>query len=185
LSTDRLVINNFKSYGGEHVVGPFKPFTAVIGPNGSGKSNIMDAISFVLGVQSNKLRGDKLSDLIHSRETFDVEKVKAGERADDKERATRSAYVEIVYRTHKDAAHAECRELLFRRGLNPKGVSTFYFNGRVVKWDRYNDELAKIGVITRARNFLVFQGDVESVGNASQRNGNCVMQRNDLRRCAA
>jgi structural maintenance of chromosome 1 len=34
------------------VIGPFRDFTAIIGPNGSGKSNLMDAISFVLGVQS-------------------------------------------------------------------------------------------------------------------------------------
>jgi len=46
----RLEISNFKSYKDE-VVGPFLPFTSIIGPNGSGKSNIMDAISFVLGVK--------------------------------------------------------------------------------------------------------------------------------------
>ena len=40
----RLEIENFKSYKGKHVVGPFSRFTAVVGPNGSGKSNIMDAI---------------------------------------------------------------------------------------------------------------------------------------------
>lgn len=33
---DRLVIENFKSYGGRHTIGPFKTFTAVIGPNGAG-----------------------------------------------------------------------------------------------------------------------------------------------------
>lgn len=29
-----------------------RPFTTIIGPNGSGKSNVMDAISFVLGVRT-------------------------------------------------------------------------------------------------------------------------------------
>ena len=51
-SIDRLEIENFKSYRGHQKVGPFKNFTAVIGPNGSGKSNLMDAISFVLGVRT-------------------------------------------------------------------------------------------------------------------------------------
>ena len=37
--------------------GPFADFTAVIGPNGAGKSNVMDAISFVLGVRTNQLLG--------------------------------------------------------------------------------------------------------------------------------
>ena len=52
-----LEIENFKSYKGLHVVGPFANFTAIIGPNGSGKSNLMDAISFVCGVETSHLRG--------------------------------------------------------------------------------------------------------------------------------
>ena len=31
-----LEIQDFKSYQGNHKIGPFKDFTAVIGPNGSG-----------------------------------------------------------------------------------------------------------------------------------------------------
>lgn len=31
-----LEIENFKSYKGKHIIGPFKNFTAIIGPNGSG-----------------------------------------------------------------------------------------------------------------------------------------------------
>ena len=46
----RIECDNFKSYKGHQVIGPFKQFTSIIGPNGSGKSNLMDAISFVLGV---------------------------------------------------------------------------------------------------------------------------------------
>ena len=53
----RIECDNFKSYKGHQVIGPFKQFTSIIGPNGSGKSNLMDAISFVLGVQSAQLRG--------------------------------------------------------------------------------------------------------------------------------
>lgn len=35
-SIDRLEVVNFKSYDGEHVLGPFRSLQAVIGPNGSG-----------------------------------------------------------------------------------------------------------------------------------------------------
>lgn len=45
--------------------GPFDSFTAIIGPNGAGKSNLMDAISFVLGVRSQTLRSAALKDLIY------------------------------------------------------------------------------------------------------------------------
>ncbi len=62
---DRLEVENFKSYRGHQQIGPFKAFTAVIGPNGSGKSNLMDAISFVLGVKTNQLRGS-LKELLYS-----------------------------------------------------------------------------------------------------------------------
>ena len=47
------------------MIGPFKQFTSIIGPNCSGKSNLMDAISFVLGVQSAQLRGAALRDLVY------------------------------------------------------------------------------------------------------------------------
>lgn len=33
----QIVIENFKSYCGRHVIGPLKDFNAVIGPNGSGR----------------------------------------------------------------------------------------------------------------------------------------------------
>lgn len=65
---DRLEVENFKSYKGFQEIGPFRHFTAVIGPNGSGKSNLMDAISFVLGVRTGEggaLRGN-LAELLYS-----------------------------------------------------------------------------------------------------------------------
>lgn len=61
----RLEIENFKSYRGKAVIGPFKRFTTIIGPNGSGKSNLMDAISFVLGVKTGVLRGSNLRELLY------------------------------------------------------------------------------------------------------------------------
>lgn len=41
-----------------------RSLAAIIGPNGSGKSNLMDAISFVLGVKTAQLRGN-LKDLLY------------------------------------------------------------------------------------------------------------------------
>lgn len=34
---DGLVVSNFKSYRGRHVIGPFKRLTGIIGPNGAGR----------------------------------------------------------------------------------------------------------------------------------------------------
>jgi len=35
---DRLELENFKSYKGHQIIGPFRKFTAIIGPNGAGRS---------------------------------------------------------------------------------------------------------------------------------------------------
>ena len=61
----RIEVCDFKSYRGHQVIGPFRNFTSVIGPNGAGKSNLMDAISFVLGVKSAQLRSSQLKDLVY------------------------------------------------------------------------------------------------------------------------
>jgi len=84
---DRLEIENFKSYRGRQQIGPFKSFTAVIGPNGSGKSNLMDAISFVLGVRTAHLRGS-LKELLYSNS--------GGSSPHDHPRA---GHVKLVYKT--------------------------------------------------------------------------------------
>jgi structural maintenance of chromosome 1 len=86
-----IELENFKSYAGHQIVGPFKNFQAVIGPNGSGKSNLMDAIAFVLGVKSRNLRSHKLGDLVF----------RAKGKAPDKRRAS----VKLVYRV--DAEEVE------------------------------------------------------------------------------
>lgn len=62
----RLELYNFKSYKGTQIIDlGDAPFMCVIGPNGAGKSNLMDAISFVLGVKSAQLRSTQLRDLIY------------------------------------------------------------------------------------------------------------------------
>ena len=61
----RIEVCDFKSYRGHQVIGPFRHFTSIVGPNGAGKSNLMDAISFVLGVKSAQLRSSQLKDLVY------------------------------------------------------------------------------------------------------------------------
>ena len=72
--TTRLIIKNlelenFKSYAGKVMVGPFnKSMTSIIGPNGSGKSNVIDALLFVFGFNASKMRMENLTHLIHKDE---------------------------------------------------------------------------------------------------------------------
>ncbi|KAM0944955.1 putative structural maintenance of chromosomes protein [Dioscorea sansibarensis] len=143
----RLELENFKSYKGHQIIGPFYDFTAIIGPNGSGKSNLMDAISFVLGVRSVQLRGAQLKDLIYA---FDDR---------EKEQKGRRAFVRLVYQTGNGS------ELQFTRTITGSGGSEYRIDGRVVGWDEYNAKLKSLGILVKARNFLVFQGDVESIAS--------------------
>ena len=97
----QLEIENFKSYAGKQLIGPFDDFTCIIGPNGSGKSNLMDAISFVLGVQSKHLRSSQLKDLIY--------------RKDLTSPPARKAIVRLVYQTSSDELQSgiEGSEIVF------------------------------------------------------------------------
>ncbi|CAN8070880.1 unnamed protein product [Agarophyton chilense] len=151
---DRLELHNFKSYGGTVMVGPFKGFTAVIGTNGSGKSNLMDAISFVLGVRTSQLRGNQLRDLVY-RNLEDPE---------DKP-AARKAYVKLVYRKNNEGEQVD--EMEFMRTVSFNGSSEYRVSGRIVNLETYNAELAKIGVLVKARNFLVFQNEVVGIASKS------------------
>ncbi|CAM0873936.1 unnamed protein product [Alopecurus aequalis] len=149
---DRLEVDNFKSYKGKQTIGPFFDFTAVVGPNGAGKSNLMDAISFVLGVRSAHLRGAQLRDLVYALEDADRE-------------AARRASVRLVYRLPGTGA----AELHFARSITiPAGGgsgSEYRIDGRLVTWEDYNARLRSLGILVKACNFLVFQGDVESVAS--------------------
>ncbi|KAH9729369.1 Structural maintenance of chromosomes protein 1 [Citrus sinensis] len=143
----RLELENFKSYKGLQIIGPFSDFTAIIGPNGAGKSNLMDAISFVLGVRTGQLRGGQLKDLIYAYD--DKEKEQKGRRA----------FVRLVYQLGNES------ELQFTRTITSSGGSEYRIDGRVVNWDEYNAKLRSLGILVKARNFLVFQGDVESIAS--------------------
>ncbi|KAI5189167.1 structural maintenance of chromosome 2 [Nematocida minor] len=63
---ESVEIEGFKSYGSRTVIGPVdRSFTGITGLNGTGKSNILDAICFVLGVDTPRLlRSSSMKDLI-------------------------------------------------------------------------------------------------------------------------
>lgn len=142
---DRLEIENFKSYRGHQNIGPFKNFTAIVGPNGSGKSNLMDAISFVLGVRSSHLRGS-LKELLYSNsDTPDQDKPRRG-------------YVKLVYETEAGEEVHFCRVIQPANAQATATYSSVYkINDRVVSWEAYSKKLAGYGILVKVRNFLVFQ----------------------------
>ncbi|KAG2008796.1 cohesin complex subunit psm1 [Coprinopsis cinerea AmutBmut pab1-1] len=166
----RIEVCDFKSYRGRQVIGPFSNFTSVIGPNGAGKSNLMDAISFVLGVKSAQLRSAQLKDLVYrgrrlAKNGLDGETQNENEEEDDEEGegegTAKKAWVMAVF---KDA---NGKEWTFQRTISTSGASEYKLNKKVVTYSAYNAALIQHNILVKAKNFLVFQGDVEAVASQS------------------
>ncbi|KAL2179193.1 SMC1-like protein [Thermothelomyces heterothallicus CBS 202.75] len=179
----RLELFNFKSYKGHHTLyfGD-SYFTSIIGPNGSGKSNSMDAISFVLGIKSSHLRSSHLRELVYRGRVMKTSKIQDdgtavpatngqvnghedGDDEDSSQRASRNdpktAWVMAVY---EDDAGEEQR---WKRTITSSGASEYRINDRVVTAQQYNEALEEENILIKARNFLVFQGDVEAIASQS------------------
>ncbi|PHH58606.1 hypothetical protein CDD81_5086 [Ophiocordyceps australis] len=168
----RLELFNFKSYKGHHtLLFGDSYFTSVIGPNGSGKSNSMDAISFVLGIKSSHLRSAHLRDLVYRGRVLKTSKINNENTADvdqdheshtkDSRADPKTAWVMAVY---EDDAGEEQK---WKRSITSQGVSEYRINERVVTAQQYNEALEAENILIKARNFLVFQGDVEAIASQS------------------
>lgn len=128
------------------------PLTRKVGPNGSGKSNLMDAISFVLGVRSMHLRASELKDLIYSENALnDNHEISYHEDV-----PTRASVMAVI----EDTKHTEHR---FQRIVTANASTEYRYNGRITTYASYNAKLEQLNILVKTRNFLVFQGDVESV----------------------
>lgn len=168
-----LELENFKSYAGTQRIGPFFNFTCVIGPNGSGKSNLMDAMSFVLGVQSRDLRSSQMKDLIfrppgaERDETLSAKAslvyVEPSKKKGGNEDDTEDEDEEQEKKSGLNNKLPTGKTLIFSRIITTKGAGEYQINGKTCTFKQYETKLASIGVLLKARNFLVFQGDVESM----------------------
>ena len=76
----------------------------IIGPNGAGKSNLMDAISFVLGVKSAQLRSTQLKDLVYrgrkaaeGEDGMEVDEETQETQTQTQDEDSRTAFVIAVY----------------------------------------------------------------------------------------
>ena len=112
----------------------------------------MDAISFVLGVRSVHLRASELKDLIYSENALhDNHEISFHEDV-----PTRASVMAVI----EDTKHTEHR---FQRIVNANASTEYRYNGRITTYASYNAKLEQLNVLVKTRNFLVFQGDVESV----------------------
>jgi structural maintenance of chromosome 1 len=143
----------------------------------------MDAISFVLGIKSSHLRSTHLRDLVYRGRVMKTSKIQDdgtaapatngnhingtenGEDEGSSQRASRNdpktAWVMAVY---EDDAGDEQR---WKRTITSNGSSEYRINDRIVTAQQYNQALEEENILIKARNFLVFQGDVEAIASQS------------------
>ena len=146
----------------------------------------MDAISFVLGIKSSHLRSVHLRDLVFRGRVLRTSKINGdgsattngvngqinggansgqeeGHKSTQEQNDPKSAWVMAVY--EDDAGD----EQLWKRTITNQGVSEYRINERVVPAQQYNEALESENILIKARNFLVFQGDVEAIASQSPR----------------
>lgn len=146
----------------------------------------MDAISFVLGIKSSHLRSSHLRDLVYRGRVLKTSTIngdgsatanganghadgEAGSDGENTQNSTqgrndpKSAWVMAVY--EDDAGD----EQLWKRTITNQGASEYRINNRVVTAQQYNEALEAENILIKARNFLVFQGDVEAIASQSPR----------------
>jgi structural maintenance of chromosome 1 len=149
-----LELENFKSYAGHHVIGPFYPFTCVIGPNGSGKSNLVDALLFVMGASAKEMRCSVMSELIHSSDRHDHQEHQQERDVGPANKASVSMLYEV------DGGDQRFR---FTRTVMHNSASVYSINGKDVSWKEYNTRLESLSILTHSKNYLVQQHEVRKL----------------------
>jgi len=143
----RVVIKNFKSFGGEPIRLNFQPgFNIITGPNGSGKSNILDAVQFVLGeLGSKRMRAPDLGGLIYDG---------AGE-----EHVGRAQVSQVsLYFDNRDRGLPVDRSTVsIGRKMDRDGKSIYYLNGKRTSRRRVLDIIEMAGITPGGYN-IVLQG---------------------------
>ena len=156
----KMVCENFKSYGGVKEIGPFhKSFSSVVGPNGSGKSNVIDAMLFVFGKKSAKLRMSKLSELIH----------KSSEYPDLEYARVTVFFQEIVEESTTAGDDGDGYTVIpgsqftMTRTVNRANVSEYYISGKKAPVAEVVSLLKGKGIDLDNNRFLILQGEVELI----------------------
>ncbi|OJJ03493.1 hypothetical protein ASPVEDRAFT_42955 [Aspergillus versicolor CBS 583.65] len=158
-----LVLNNFKSYAGKQIVGPFHAsFSSVVGPNGSGKSNVIDALLFVFGFRASKMRQGKISALIHNSASHPN---------------LPYCEVEVSFQEVTDLPGGEHEvvpdsQLIISRKAFKNNSSKYYMDGKETNFTAVTTLLRERGIDLDHKRFLILQGEVESIAQMKAKAAN-------------
>ncbi|KRZ74986.1 Structural maintenance of chromosomes protein 4 [Trichinella papuae] len=154
LMIKEIWIENFKSYAGRHVIGPFhKSFTAIVGPNGSGKSNVIDSLLFVFGYRAQRIRSKKISVLIHN----------TAEHGHMRFCKVEVHFFLIVDRPDGGYDVVADSEFVISRTAHRDGTSVYQIDNSVVRFAQIGERLQQYGIDLNHSRFLILQGEVELI----------------------
>lgn len=186
---ERLVLENFKSYSGTKIIGPFyKKFSCIVGPNGSGKSNLIDAMLFVFGRRAKKIRQNKLSDLIHNsihcskspytkvsiyfKTIEDIDGETEEGEVDEEDLERKEMLMEEVWKHVKEwNPEEDLDNFIISREATIDNQSKYRINGKVVTQKDVFDLLYKKGIDLNNNRFLILQGEVEQIAQMNPKGG--------------
>ncbi len=170
---EKIVLDDFKSFGRTTEIPFYEDFTTVSGPNGSGKSNIIDAVLFALGLaRSHGIRAEKLTDLIYN----------PGHEDGSGASGPREAAVEVVLNNEERTLGRE--QVVTAAGSDDIGdvdtitvrrrvketddnyYSYYYLNDRSVNLSDIRELLEAAGITPEGYN-VVMQGDVTEIINTT------------------
>ncbi|XP_034196476.2 structural maintenance of chromosomes 4-like protein gluon [Osmia lignaria lignaria] len=154
LMITKIVNENFKSYGGTQIIGPFhKCFSAIVGPNGSGKSNVIDSMLFVFGYRASKIRSKKISVLIHN----------SSEKQNINRCTVSVHFQQIIDKPGMDYDIVPNSEFVISRTAFKDNSSYYELNEKKVQFKEIGRLLRSYGVDLDHNRFLILQGEVEQI----------------------
>ncbi len=152
---NKVLVKNFKSFGGQVKLNFQSGFNVVTGPNGSGKSNIIDAVQFVLGeLAPKRMRVPDFSGIIYDG---------AGEEDQNKPQI---AQVTIYFDNADRGLASDRGQVSIGRKVDRAGQSDYYLNGKRTSRKAVLDLLHMAGITPGGYN-IVLQGTATRLSDLS------------------
>ena len=139
----------FKSFADKMNFELTSNINGIVGPNGSGKSNVVDAVRWVLGEQSNKqLRADNATSVIFS-----------GSKS---RKPLNSAMVNLVFDNTDRHLPIDFNEVSVKRILYRTGENEYYLNGEKCRLKDISELLTDCGAAKESFN-IIGQGKIDEI----------------------
>ncbi|MBQ2873418.1 MAG: AAA family ATPase [Bacilli bacterium] len=139
----------FKSFADKMNFELTRNINGIVGPNGSGKSNVVDAVRWVLGEQSNKqLRADNAVSVIFS-----------GSKS---RKPLNSAMVNLIFDNTDRHLPIDFNEVSIKRILYRTGENEYYLNGEKCRLKDITELLTDSGAAKESFN-IIGQGKIDEI----------------------